>query len=74
MARSDSGRDPALIELESKLAFLERTVEEMSRVMGEQGTEILQLQRTLQRLASKLEQAAEESDDGPPHHDPPPHY
>ena len=64
--------DPAArIDLESKLAFLERTVEELSAVVNE---EALARQALDTRLA-RLEQSQKgDGLDVGPHDDPPPHY
>ncbi len=74
MATFEQERDPVRVELETKLTFLERTVEIMSKVMHEQGVQIEKLERRLAALTAKLEQAADEGADLRPHDDPPPHY
>ncbi|MFT4709810.1 MAG: putative coiled-coil protein SlyX [Bacteroidia bacterium] len=70
-----SGKSPELVELEMKLAFLERTVEVQNEVIIEQGAEVQSLSTRLGRLESR----AKADDSGAaetlrPHDDPPPHY
>lgn len=59
------------IDLESKLAFLERTVEELSAVVNEEALARQALETRLARLEQS--QKGDGLDVGP-HDDPPPHY
>lgn len=64
--------DEHRIDLEAKLAFLERTVDALSTSMHEQAKTIDRLERRLVRLEQR-----NASDVGPgvePHDSPPPHY
>jgi len=64
--------DPAArIDLESKLAFLERTVDELSAVVNEEALARQALETRLARLEQS--QKGDGLDVGP-HDDPPPHY
>ncbi len=60
-----------LVDLESKIAFLERTVEELNSVVLEEARARQQLD---QRLARLEQQAASGGTDVGPQNDPPPHY
>ena len=60
------------IEVESKVTFLERTVEALSTTIHEQAQQLDAIELRLKKLEKKLD-----GDDGPeigPHDSPPPHY
>lgn len=59
------------VDLESKLAFLERTVEELSNVVHEEALARTRLEDRLARLEQSLRS---DGQDVGPQHDPPPHY
>lgn len=61
------------IELESKLAMLERTVDALSGELHEQQKSIAALQETVRVLAQELKKKAV-GEDLEPHDTPPPHY
>lgn len=70
-----SGKPNDVVDLEMKLAFLERTVEVQNEVILEQGTELQALSTRLARLETRAN--ADDSGAGEglrPHDDPPPHY
>lgn len=63
-------------ELESRLAFLDDTVEQLNSVIVRQDHDIRQLQQRLQDLAARMEDlgsAGPETSDGQ-QHELPPHY
>ncbi|MCB9915148.1 MAG: SlyX family protein [Planctomycetes bacterium] len=60
-----------LTDLEMKLAFLERTVEDLHEVLLAQGAELQRLRERLTRLEARGERGGDEVG---PQHDPPPHY
>ena len=62
---------PNRIDLESKLAFLERTVEELSGVLHHEAIARKALEARLAQLESSVRQGGNEVG---PQHDPPPHY
>ena len=54
--RPDDPRpDPRLVELETKLAFLERTVDDLNEVVIDQGRSIQRLEDHIARLEGRLE-------------------
>lgn len=61
------------IELESKLAMLERTVDALSGEMHEQGKRIAALQENVRVLAQELKKKSS-GDEIEPHDTRPPHY
>jgi len=68
--------DPRIIELETKFAFLEETVDQLNEVILDQGREIERLKSQLKELESRV---ATKHDGGPEEsHDAleerPPHY
>lgn len=60
-----------LVDLQTKLAFLERALEALSAVVHEEATARRELEQRLERM--ERAQRADGEDVGP-HHDPPPHY
>lgn len=62
-----------LIEIEHRLTFSERTLEELSGVVTDQGRRIEALHRQLSDLITRL-QAAAEWQPSPQDDKPPPHY
>jgi SlyX protein len=68
--------DTRLVDLESKFAFLEQTVDDLNDVVLEQGREIERLRRQVaeleSRVATKPEEGAESEAD--PLEERPPHY
>jgi uncharacterized coiled-coil protein SlyX len=72
MVTPEPQQDPARVDLEAKLTFLERTVEVMSKTMHEQSGQIEKLERRLTDLVARMEAASDDSMG--PHNDPPPHY
>ena len=64
--------DTNRIDLEAKVAFLERTIDALSESMHEQAKTIDALQRRIERIEQRQGLG---SDPGVgPHDDPPPHY
>lgn len=61
------------IELETRYTFLERTVNELSEVVYTQQKQIDQLQTTLRKLCSRLDELSANSGSEPPPQRPP-HY
>ena len=62
------------IEIETKLAFQEESIAELTKSMLQMEKRLERIEARLERLAEKLEETA---DDGPeigPQDDPPPHY
>lgn len=68
--------DPRIVEIETKFAFLEETVDQLNEVILDQGREIERLKRLLKelegRVATKHDGGPEESLD--PLEERPPHY
>ncbi|MDG1498519.1 MAG: SlyX family protein [Planctomycetota bacterium] len=70
-----SGKPNEVVELEMKLAFLERTVEVQNEVILEQGAELQSLTARLARLETRAKADESGAAEGlRPHDDPPPHY
>jgi len=71
-----AARDPQLVDLEIKLGFLERTLEELNEVVIGQERRIEVLERQLEELRTRLaekgegggEEGRELEDDRPPHY------
>jgi SlyX protein len=65
-----------IIELEIKIAFLERTLEELADVVLDQGRELERLERRLRELDSRLASKPEggEGAEVDPLQERPPHY
>jgi len=66
--------DPHRRELEERLAFLQRHVEQQDRVVLELSREVAKLVDRLARLEAKTAAAADGADAGPPADERPPHW
>jgi hypothetical protein len=66
--------DPSRREMEERLAFLQRHVEQQDRVLMEISREVAKLVDRLARLEAKSAQAADGVDSGPPADERPPHW
>jgi len=69
--QSESDR---LVELETRLAFQEHALNELSQVMHEQRREIDMLRRTVERFTSDLQSLRHVFAADPASEPPPPHY
>lgn len=72
-----SARKPATareVELESKLAFLEHTLDALSEVVLEQGKAVEQLGERLARAESRLQGEGGPAEESDPLLERPPHY
>ena len=65
--------DQRLTEVEMRYTYLERLVEDLSRVLHEQQRTIDGLSSRLARLETSIADAMEQHDGRPPH-EKPPHY
>lgn len=64
-----------LIEIETKLAFQEDTVQTLNAVVCRQQQQIEQLEATVKLLIERYRQLSAQADDGDkPMHEKPPHY
>lgn len=72
-ARLSPVQDQRLTEVETRYTYLERLVEELSRVLHEQQRTIEGLTGRLKRIESLVSEAIEQTDDRPPQ-EKPPHY
>jgi SlyX protein len=63
-------------ELESRLAFLDHTVEELNKVVSRQDEDIRRLQARLSEMTNKLDDLSGAVAEGEPgsQHEVPPHY
>ena len=66
--------DPSRRDLEERLAFLQRHVEQQDRVVLELSREVAKLVDRLARLEAKAAQAADDAGSGPPADERPPHW
>lgn len=66
--------DPSRRDLEERIAFLQRHVEQQDRVLLELSREVAKLVDRLARLEAKSAQAAEAAESGPPADERPPHW
>lgn len=66
--------DTRLTEMESRLAHHERTTEDMSAVLTEQGRAIDTLTLQLRRLTERIAEFEAGGASAPPDDQPPPHY
>lgn len=57
-----------LIEVESQVATLQRTVDQLSEVIVEQGKLLDVLQRQVEHLTQQLQAGEETTDERPPHY------
>ena len=61
-------------DLEERLAFLQRHVEQQDRVMLELSKEVAKISERLARTEAKLAQSGDLSDSSPPADERPPHW
>ena len=73
VGRLGSVEDQRLTEVETRYTYLERLVDELSRVLHEQQRSIEGLSGRLQRMESLVSEAIEQTDERPPQ-EKPPHY
>jgi len=66
--------DPSRREMEERIAFLQRHVEQQDRVLLELSREVAKLVDRLARLEAKTAQAADATESGPPADERPPHW
>ena len=66
--------NPRLTELESRLAHHERTAEDISAILTEQGRAIDSLTLQLRRLSDRITELEAGATSSPPDDQPPPHY
>lgn len=66
--------DPRLVDLESKLAFLERTLELLDEVVREQDQRLEAFERRLAELGERFSKAEGEAEERDPADERPPHY
>lgn len=59
-------------ELESRVAFQEETIAKLDEALAGQQQQLLDVQRALSMLTSRLSEVEADQDDGP--EPPPPHY
>jgi SlyX protein len=74
MSAADHPHDDRLAQLESKLAFLEHTVEVLSSELETQQSETRMLLKKLQGLQEHLESLGRDAGIGDSPDEPPPHY
>lgn len=74
MSSPDHPDDDRLAQLESKLAFLEHTVEVLSSELETQQSETRMLLKKLQGLQEHLESLGRDTGIGDSPDEPPPHY
>lgn len=71
----DNGFFKQLVELESKVAFQEDTVDSLNDIVSKQQQDILQLKQQMRSLVGELKGVLAELDGGPgPVNQKPPHY
>jgi len=66
--------DDRLMDIETKLAFQEHTIEELNGVVIEQQKEIDQLKKAVEYLLDKMELLVDTNVERAPADDKPPHY
>jgi uncharacterized coiled-coil protein SlyX len=66
--------DPIRREMEERIAFLQRHVEQQDRVVLELSREVAKLVDRLARVEAKSAQAADAAESGPPADERPPHW
>jgi SlyX protein len=66
--------DPSRRDLEERIAFLQRHVEQQDRVVLELSREVAKLVERLARVEAKTTAAADGPDGGPPADERPPHW
>ncbi len=67
-------QENAIQELETKIAFLENTVDELNSVVTNQSSEIQELKTAVRYLNSKLRECSISNVALPSEETPPPHY
>ena len=60
--------------LEALAALQERTIEKLNDALYDQGQELRDLEKRLERLAGKVREMDDAMEQGGPHDAPPPHY
>lgn len=63
-----------LIELETRLAYQEATLQDLNRVIAEQGQQIERLERVCRELANRIARGADNVHKGSAEDEVPPHY
>ena len=63
-----------IVELESKLAYQEQTLEELNEVVTDQQARLMQLEELCRSLVERVRSLGEASSDGDPEAERPPHY
>jgi len=63
-----------IVDLESKLAFQEHTIQELNDVVTTQQTELMLFKQKLRQLQSQLESQSSSGMADPNQEPPPPHY
>jgi SlyX protein len=74
---TDKNADERLIELETRLAYQEHTIQQLNDIVSTQQKQIDQLTVTLKALVSRFREAAHEAspvEAGNPDSEKPPHY
>lgn len=66
--------DDRLMDIETKLAFQENTIDELNSVVIEQQTEIDRLKNAVEYLLDKVQQIADTRMERAPSNEKPPHY
>lgn len=66
--------DDRLMDIETKLAFQENTIEELNSVVIEQQTEIDRLRNAVEYLLDKVQQISDTRMERAPSNEKPPHY
>jgi SlyX protein len=66
--------DPTRRDLEERIAFLQRHVEQQDRVLLDLSREVAKLVDRLARVEAKTAQAADGAESGPPADERPPHW
>ena len=66
--------DDRLMDIETKLAFQEHTIEELNSVVIEQQEEIERLKNAVEYLLDKMQQFADTQMERAPANEKPPHY
>lgn len=66
--------EPRFIEIETRIAYQEETLRELSDVLARQQQEIDRLRRLCETLQSRLEASADSARPASQAHEPPPHY
>ena len=70
----ESAMDDEIVELQSRLAFQEQTILELSDVLARQQTEIDRLKSDLERVQQQFRELLDFQSQLPGEEPPPPHY